>query len=60
MADNEVNLVAKMPKWAVIGTALWIILCLGVGIKFYSSDNPLSLSDIGGYISGVFAPVAWL
>lgn len=50
----------KIPTWAIWITAIWVIFAILGLIPFtHYNPNKVSLSDIGGYLSGVFAPIAW-
>ena len=46
---------------AIILTIIWIIGWVIFGVWLYQNGQKLpSLSDIGSYIAGVFAPITWL
>ena len=57
-SSNDTQL--KIPTWAIWITAIWVIFAILGLIPFtHYNPNKISLSDIGGYLSGVFAPIAW-
>ena len=45
-------------KRAIILTIVWVIGWVIFGV-WQSSQKPQSLSDIGSYIAGIFAPITW-
>ncbi len=61
MVGNSNNSNTNNTK-AIIATITWCLVWVGVAIRYYNlkdSNTHITLSDIGGYISGVFAPIAW-
>lgn len=54
-SENDFN-------WAIILTIIWIIVCVVIFLIWccQSGQKLPSLSDIGSYIAGVFAPITWL
>ena len=59
MENNNEEINPNVPTWLKCLTGVWIIIGLVV-LAYYWVYKTVSLSDVGGFLAGIFAPVAWL